>query len=96
MRRGAVKVERIRRILDTLDLETKPDFETAWIDGPIWLRLRSGRSDTDVAVEAMDQPGDDQAGADLEELVLDSTPSAVRQAVEQSEAAPTSSEPDAP
>src|SRR5580658_5535735 len=41
-RRGAAKVESIRRILDSLDLTTDPDFETAWIDGPIWLTLKEG------------------------------------------------------
>ena len=43
-RRGAAKVEGIRRILDSLDLTTDPDFETEWIDGPIWLRLKEGTS----------------------------------------------------
>jgi hypothetical protein len=38
-RRASAKVEAIRRILDSLDLTTDPDFETAWIDGPVWLRL---------------------------------------------------------
>ena len=33
-RRGAVKVQAIRSILDSLNLETEPDFETAWIDAP--------------------------------------------------------------
>lgn len=41
-RRGAVKVQAIRTILDSLDLETHPDFETAWIDELIWLRLKAG------------------------------------------------------
>src|SRR5437588_7760747 len=41
-RRGSAKVEAIRGILDALDLTTDPDFETAWIDGPIWLRLKEG------------------------------------------------------
>jgi hypothetical protein len=39
-RRGAVKVEAIRGIPDSLDLQTEPDFETIWIDEPIWLRLK--------------------------------------------------------
>jgi hypothetical protein len=34
-RRGAVKVEAIRGIPDSLDLQTEPDFETIWIDEPI-------------------------------------------------------------
>ena len=86
-RRGALKVEEIREILDSLDLQTEPDFETAWIDQPIWLRLRAGASPQGIAVGPSDE-------FDGEEFVLGSTPSAVEQAVEQSESAPMSSEPD--
>ena len=39
-RRGATKVDEIRSILGILDLQTEPDFETVWIDEPIWLRLK--------------------------------------------------------
>lgn len=95
-RRGSVKLEGIRRILDSLDLETDPDFETAWIDEPIWLRLKNGISTTDNGLQPADDLGSDQTSADQEEIVLESTPSAVRQAMEQSESAPTSAEPDAP
>jgi CBS domain-containing protein len=95
-RRGAVKVEEIRRILASLDLQTEPDFETAWIDEPIWLRLNNGTPTTEIAPGSTDELGDDQTGANLEEIVLQSTPSAVKQAVEQSESAPTSPEPDVP
>ncbi len=79
-RRGAVKVEAIRQILDLLDLQTDPDFETAWIDEPIQLRLKEGTLSTpgDPVVSA-------DAGPDVEEIVLESTPSAVEQAEEQSE-----------
>jgi hypothetical protein len=38
-RRGSIKVQAIREALDALDLTTDPDFELAWIDEPIWLRL---------------------------------------------------------
>ena len=88
-RRGAVKVEAIRQILDLLDLQTDPDFETAWIDEPIQLRLKEGTLSTpgDPVVSA-------DAGPDVEEIVLESTPSAVEQAEEQSEQAPTSTEPE--
>src|SRR5438552_1680794 len=85
-RRGAVKVEAIREILDSLDLQTEPDFENAWIDQPIWLRLKGGSSAETIAAEPN--------GLDGEELVLGSTPSAVEQALEQSESAPISAEPD--
>ena len=40
-RRGAVIVATIREILDSLDITTDPDFETAWIDSPMWLRPKS-------------------------------------------------------
>jgi hypothetical protein len=43
-RRGAVKVEAIQNILDSLGLETEPNFRSAWIDEPIWLRLKANAS----------------------------------------------------
>ncbi len=97
-RRGAAKVEGIRRILDSLDLTTDPDFETEWIDGPIWLRLKEGTSIAPAAPsytfsESSLSNGD---GVGLEDIVLEGTPSAVEQAEEQSESAPTSAEPDTP
>jgi CBS domain-containing protein len=95
-RRGAIKVEEIRRILDSLDLQTDPDFETAWIDEPIWLRLKAGILPTDIVGTATAHPGNDPESLDSEDIVLEGTPSAVRQALEQSAAAPTSAEPDAP
>jgi CBS domain-containing protein len=86
-RRGAIKIEEIRGILDTLDLQTEPNFETAWIDEPIWLRLKGNVPPGDSA------PKDELA---TEDLVLGSTPSAVEQAVEQSESAPYSVQAGAP
>lgn len=86
-RRGAVKVEAIRRILDSLDLQTEPDFETVWIDEPIWLRLKGNASTEDIVAAPIDGLGD-------EEFVLESTPSAVEQAAEQSASAPTSAQPE--
>jgi CBS domain-containing protein len=88
-RRGAGKVEAIRGILDSLDLQTEPDFETVWIDEPIWLRLKGSISTEDIATAPTDEAGD-------EEFVLEGTPSAVEQAVEQSESAPTSAERETP
>jgi predicted transcriptional regulator len=94
-RRGAVKVEAIRRILDFLDLQTEPDFETVWIDEPIRLRLKDGILTTEP--EGPDSGSENgPLEADVEENVLESTPSAVEQAMEQSESAPTSAEPSAP
>jgi CBS domain-containing protein len=95
-RRGAVRVEQIRRILDSLDLQTEPDFETVWIDETIWLRLKDGIPPTETIGMSTDQSGNDHGSMGSEEIVLESTPSAVRQALEQSESAPTSAEPDAP
>jgi CBS domain-containing protein len=95
-RRGAVKVQAMRTILDSLDLETDPDFETAWIDGPIWLRLKEGIPITPSASIPEDGCTDSEATLDVEEIVLDGTPSAVQQAEEQAESAPTSAEPETP
>jgi CBS domain-containing protein len=93
-RRGSAKVEAIRRILDSLDLTTDPDFETEWIDAPIWLRLKEGvqTEQNDPVFDHASLNGELSVG--LEEIVLEGTPSAVRQAEEQSESAPTSAEPE--
>jgi len=85
-RRGAVKVEEIKRILDSLGLQTEPDFETAWIDQPIWLRLRDGAFPQEIDAESTN-------GLDAEGFDLGSTLSRVVEAVEQSESAPISPEP---
>src|ERR1700722_5379802 len=92
-RRGAAKVESIRRILDSLDLTTDPDFETAWIDGPIWLTLKEGVQTTPAVPPTDGTTASDGDDADNEDIVLEGTPSAVEQAEEQSESAPTSAEP---
>lgn len=92
-RRGAVKVEAIRSVLDSLDLETQPDFETVWIDEPIWLRLKDGVSREQNVPQPTDALGDGQTSADREEIILEGTPSAVAQALEQSESALISEEP---
>lgn len=90
-RRGAAKVAAIRRILDSLDITTEPDFETAWIDGPIWLQLKQGVQPCITDVSADDENlGLD--GTSLDEVVLEGTPSAVQEAEEQSESAPISAE----
>ena len=94
-RRGSAKVEAIRRILDSHDLTTDPDFETAWIDAPIWLKLKPG---IQTAPQAGPLPATSPRDNDVvrEDVVLEGTPSAVQQAEEQCETAPTSSEPEAP
>jgi CBS domain-containing protein len=91
-RRGAVKVQEIRAVLDQLDLVTEPDFETEWIDAPIWLKLKSG-VDVTVNVTA-DAPPAPPSLEDVEEIVLEGTPSAVKLAEEQTESAPTSAQPE--
>jgi len=82
-RRGASKVEAIRQILNSLDLQTVPDFETAWIDQPIKLVLRNGAVDDAVVDELDESDGDD---------ILEITPSAVEQAIEHCESAPIAPE----
>lgn len=74
-RRGATKVQEIRAILDALDLQTTPDFETEWIDAPIWLKLKDGvlpvvlpsiDEAIDLAIEDLlegESPGPEQAEA---------------------------------
>ena len=92
-RRGAVKVQEIRGILDSLDLETKPDFETAWIDGAIWLCLKDGIEVTKTALLDNGSHIPDTSH-DAEEIVLDSTLSAV-ELEEEVVAEPISGEPEA-
>jgi CBS domain-containing protein len=93
-RRGAAKVESIREVLSSLDLTTEPDFETAWIDSPISLRLKDGVQPVGEALPACEEVNGD--GVSLDDTVLEGTPAAVQQAEEQSESAPTSSEPEMP
>jgi CBS domain-containing protein len=95
-RRGAAKVQAIRTILDSLDLKTEPDFETAWIDGLIWLRLKDGALVEPCDSALPEVTAIEQLNGDLEEIILESTPSAVQQAEEQAESAPTSTEPETP
>jgi predicted transcriptional regulator len=90
-RRGAVKVQEIRTVLESLSLATEPDFETAWIDGPIWLGLKNDGSGS-PSVEKFCE--DETLVPDEAEVVLDGTPSAVQQAVDQAEMAPVSSAPE--
>lgn len=54
-RRGAAKVQVIRRILNSLGLITEPDFELAWIDELIWLRLK----DSDAIIGSSNQDTED-------------------------------------
>jgi predicted transcriptional regulator len=66
-RRGMNKVQEIRTTLDHLGLETYPDFESAWIDSSIRIRLKTGSNGEpptlaeeidDLETEAEDEEGD--------------------------------------
>ena len=88
-RRGYVKVQEIREILNSLNLKTEPDFEVAWIDEPIWLKLKDeslvGRKQKDTEIDP---------SSSSDEMVLEGTPAAVEQAEEQTKAALISEEPE--
>lgn len=93
-RRGAVKIQAIRHILNLLDLATDPDFETAWIDSPMWLHLKDGVPVTaNGSHPAVANDLQTAGAAEAEEMVLESTPSAVELAEEQTESAPISGAP---
>lgn len=83
-RRGAIVVSQIREVLDSLDLRTDPDFETAWIGEPIRLQLN----------ESVDAPEETWStdNTEEEELVLGGTPGAVDKEDQRLEAAPISHE----
>src|ERR1039458_4312354 len=70
-RRGAAKVQAIRTILDSLDLKTEPDFETAWIDGLIWLRLKDGALVEPCDSALPEVTAIEQLNGDLEEIILE-------------------------
>jgi predicted transcriptional regulator len=66
-RRGMNKVQDIRTTLDEAGLETDPDFESAWIDSLIRLRLKSSEgTSSETAVEA--EPDELDEGSDEEAL----------------------------
>lgn len=88
-RRGQAIVRRIRADLDLCGLETDPDFENAWIDAPIALRLRNASTDApnSPAVSALPMPvvqADDDVPSDIDDEA--------RQLPEQQIEAPTGSE----
>jgi CBS domain-containing protein len=51
-RRGLNKVHDIRTALESLGLETDPDFESTWIDGKVRIRLRSSNGSAHGAMPA--------------------------------------------
>ncbi|MBR0972788.1 CBS domain-containing protein [Bradyrhizobium japonicum] len=55
-RRGSIKVQEIQEVLDALNLTTVPNFELAWIDEPIWLKLKDGakaKVASDIIIDEM-------------------------------------------
>lgn len=64
-RRGLNKVHDIRSALNSLGLETVPDFESAWIDSLIRIRLKSADSPSEVSVGS--EPSGSDNGDDLED-----------------------------
>ncbi len=95
-RRGAVKVQEIRNILDELGLKTDPDFETIWIDAPIWLQLKGSNSSDEREVPFSDETSVDGSSAMDDDIILEGTPSSVAAAQVQAKSAPVSDEPETP
>jgi CBS domain-containing protein len=62
-RRGAARVEAIRLILDACGLATDPNFETAWIDEPITLILKSNELPSQETL----LPADAEGKSEIEE-----------------------------
>src|ERR1700746_138990 len=58
-RRGAQKVQEIKNVLNGLNLETYPDFEHAWIDSTIRIRLKgTGLSESELELNGSPDLGD--------------------------------------
>jgi CBS domain-containing protein len=91
-RRGAVKVQEIRDVLERCDLVTEPDFETVWIDAPIRLKLKSGVAVTSPVI--VGEPSVPALADEVEESVLEEALSADELAEEQTESAPASAQPE--
>jgi CBS domain-containing protein len=60
-RRGLTKVQDIRAALDSLGLETDPDFESAWIDSLVRIRLKNANVSASGSTQA---PEDDELEED--------------------------------
>jgi hypothetical protein len=87
-RRGAVKVEEIEKILDSLGLETEPNFRNAWIDEPIRLRLKGSNISPPEGMPPLTDTSNDLEDDECDEIALEDNALAVG-----AEAAPTSAEP---
>ncbi len=86
-RRGAMKVEEIEKILDSLGLETEPNFRNAWIDEPIRLRLKANISPTAV-MPPLTETSNELEDEECDETALENSALAIG-----AEAAPISAEP---
>jgi hypothetical protein len=51
-RRGWAIMRRIWETLDNYELETEPDFRSAWIDGLVNIRLKVGQSSGDISTQS--------------------------------------------
>jgi CBS domain-containing protein len=76
-RRGLNKVHDIRTALDSLGLETEPDFVPAWVDSLVRIRLKNEDAFPPTPVEPTeisegDDLDEDQAGPQAELEILDS------------------------
>ncbi len=69
-RRGLNKVNEIREALDSLGLETVPDFASAWIDAKLRILLKSAAAPT----QSSDSEQEDAAAVEEMEGVEDSDP----------------------
>lgn len=68
-RRGYVIVQKIRKMLEAHGLVTIPDFELAWIDSLVRIRLASDNDGEDSVESNLDRVAEDQESS--EELVVD-------------------------
>lgn len=65
-RRGLNKVQDIRAALESLGLQTEPDFESEWIDGRIRICLKNGTAESEQD-DCVDQQPEDQEPPEEEE-----------------------------
>jgi hypothetical protein len=63
-RRGYVIIQKIRKVLDTHGLVTIPDFELAWIDSLVRIRLASDGDAQDALESNLDRVVGEQESSD--------------------------------
>lgn len=68
-RRGLNKVHEIRNALNSLGLETDPDFESAWIDSPIRIHLKSADTPGSTPSESESFEDDDEDGLENDQSI---------------------------